>query len=110
MAMEDAITKLAHECMQRQEVGTLTQSDGTVLLIYPLERGIAIGLGTMPGFEHRLRSILLKRSGNLPRYSIWMPALLNDGSCFVVMRVANVWDKDEIIDSDTLAAAVELIS
>lgn len=108
--MEKAITELAHACLQRREVGMLTRSDGTVLLVYPLEQGAAIGVGTSPGFERKLRSVLRKRTENLPRYGKWMPALFNDGSCFVITRVQEVPVESTVLDADVLAAAVELIS
>ncbi|MEN3292515.1 MAG: hypothetical protein V7642_1768 [Burkholderiales bacterium] len=108
--MEDTITQLAHACMQQQEVGMLTRSDGMVLLVYPLEEGAAIGIGTGPGFERKLRSVLRKRTENLPRYGKWMPALFNDGNCFVITRVAEVRTGSTVLESDILAAAVELIS
>lgn len=108
--MEDAITQLARTCVQQQEVGTLTQSDGTVLLVYPLEQGAVLGIGTGPGFERKLRSVLRKRTENLPRYGKWMPALFNDGSCFVITRVSEIRTGNAVLEPDILAAAVELIS
>lgn len=108
--MENTITELAHACLQKQEVGLLARGDGVVLLVYPLERGAAIGIGTRPGFERKLRSILRKRIENLPRYGKWMPALFNDGSCFVITRVPDVPADRVVLESDILAAAVELIS
>lgn len=108
--MENAITELAHACLRKQEVGLLARGDGTTLLVYPLEQGAAIGIGTRPGFERKLRSVLRRRTENLPRYGKWMPALFNDGSCFVITRVPDVSDERAILDADVLAAAVELIS
>lgn len=108
--MENTITELAHACLQKQEVGVLTRSDGVVLLVYPLDQGAAIGVGTPPGFERKLRSVLRKRTENLPRYGKWMPALFNDGSCFVITRVPDISAERAILEPDILAAAVELIS
>lgn len=108
--MENAITELAHACLLKQEVGLLARNDGTVLLVYPLEQGAAIGIGTRPGFERKLRSVLRKRTENLPRYGKWMPALFNDGSCFVITRIPEISAEHAVLESDILAAAVELIS
>ena len=108
--MEEAITQLVNASIEQQEVGTLTYNDGTVLLACPLERGVAIGVGTGPGFERKLRSILRKRTENLPRYGNWMPALFNDGSCFVIMRIPDIKTEGPVLESGILAAAVELIS
>lgn len=108
--MEDSLTELTHACMRQQEAGMLGRGDGTVLLAYPLEQGVAVGIGTGPGFERKLRSVLRKRTGNLPRYGKWMPALFNDGSCFVITRVPEVTTGRSILEPDILAAAVELIS
>lgn len=108
--MEDAITKLAHACLRQQEVGLLAREDGTVLMVYPLEQGAVIGVGTSPGFERKLRSVLRKRTENLQRYGTWIPALFNDGSCFVITRVSEVPADSAVLEPDILAAAVELIS
>lgn len=108
--MEDSLTELAHACMRQQEVGLLGRSDGTVLLVYPLEQGAAVGIGTGPGFERKLRSVLRKRTENLPRYGKWMPAFFNDGSCFVITRVPEITTERPVLEPDILAAAVELIS
>lgn len=108
--MENAITELAHACQRQQEVGMLAWSDGTVLLVYPLELGAAIGIGTGPGFEHKLRSVLRKRTENLMRYGKWMPALFNDGSCFLITRVPEIPAERVVLEADILAAAMELIS
>jgi hypothetical protein len=108
--MEDAITELARACVRQQEAGMVGRSDGTVLLVYPLEQGVAIGIGTAPGFERKLRSVLRKRAENLPRYGKWMPALFNDGSCFVITRVPEVMAGRTVLEPEILAAAVELIS
>lgn len=108
--MENTITELAHACLQKQEVGLLAGSNGVVLLVYPLDRGAAIGIGTPPGFERKLRSVLRKRTENLPRYGKWTPALFNDGSCFVITRVPEISAERTVLEPDTLAAAIELIS
>ena len=110
IAMEDSLTELAHACIRQKEAGMLGRSDGTVLLVYPLEQGIAVGIGTSPGSERKLRAILRKRAENLPRYGKWMPALFNDGSCFVITRVPEAATRRAVLEPDILAAAVELIS
>jgi hypothetical protein len=108
--MEDSLTELVHACIRQREAGVLGRSDGTVLLVSPLEQGVVVGIGTGPGLERKLRSVLRKRTENLPRYGKWMPALFNDGSCFVIMRVPEITAGRAVIEPDILAAAVELIS
>lgn len=108
--MEDTITELTRACLQRQQVGLLDTTDGAVLLVYPLDQGAIIGIGTPPGFERKLRMVLGKRTSNLPRYGKWKPALFNDGSCFVITRVPEVLIGQPVIEPDLISAAMELIS
>ena len=108
--MEDALTQLALACQVRQEAGLLAQGDGTVLLAYPLKQGTVVGIGTGPGSEHMIRSVLRKRSEDLRRLGRWLPVLFNDGSCFVMIRVDDIPADRPVVDSEMLAAARELIS
>jgi hypothetical protein len=110
MAMDDALTNLALTALHQREVGVFMREDGRVLLAYPLDQGVAVGLGTGPGYERRLRSILRKRAQNLQRFGKWLPVMFNDGSCFVMTRVADVRPLEAVCDSETLAAAEELIA
>lgn len=105
--MDEELMWLAEESRSRQEIGMVKRDDGTVLFVYPAGDGAAVGVGTEPGCERKLRALLRKRSENLPRYGAWLPALFGDGSCFVITRMR---DAQAGIDADSLAAARELIA
>lgn len=108
--MDEMLTKLAEAARMQRQVAMVEQTDGTVLLAYPLEGAVAIGIGTGSGLERRMRGILRKRAERLPRYGRWLPALFNDGSCFLIMRVGDAYEGSTVIDMELANAALELLS
>lgn len=63
--------------------------DGMQLLAYPTPDGALVALGFERAAAHRVRAetVLRKRAEQLPRFGAWLPAMLHDGSWYVVRRV-----------------------
>jgi hypothetical protein len=87
---------------------------GLRLLAYPVDTGALVGIGFDADLAHRVRpeKLLRMRSENPARFGEWLPALLMDGSCYLVRRITlSRHDSDEaILSSMDWQAAQELLS
>lgn len=107
--MDDMLTPLAWAARQRGEVGTLQREDGIMLVAYPLKDGMVLGMGMEPGSSALLRMMLRKRADDTARYGRWLPALYNDGGCYVLIRIDRLPDSGPVLDAALLQAGAELL-
>jgi hypothetical protein len=89
---EQILIELTRLSMTDQVVASRPLDDGINLLVYPLLNGIVVGLGYARDQQRRLAlpQLLQRRSQALPRYGAWLPALLTDGSLYVVRKISGV--------------------
>lgn len=87
--MEQVAAQLVREARDGQVVMQQAQDDGLHLLAYPLADGVLVALGVERASAHRVRpETVLQRRASMPaRYAGWLPAMLGDGSWYVVRRL-----------------------
>jgi hypothetical protein len=111
---QELVERLIHRARTEQVVMCQALPDGTQLLAYPLERGALVALGFAREGAHRVQAdaVLRKRAGQLARLGAWLPAMLTDGSWYVVRRVGVGVDGagDSAPDEAELLAARELLA
>lgn len=84
-----AAAQLVRQARDGQVVMQQAQADGLCLLAYPLPDGALVALGFARDSAHRVRpDRVLQRRASMPaRYGAWLPAMLGDGSWYVVRRL-----------------------
>ncbi|MYM98644.1 hypothetical protein [Duganella vulcania] len=87
--MEQLAARLLRQARDGQLVVRQAQEDGLQLLVYPLPDGALVALGFDRDRAHRVlpERVLRRRAAMPERYSGWLPAMLADGSWYVVRRV-----------------------
>jgi hypothetical protein len=111
---EQVLIQLTRLSMTDQVVASRPVGDGISLLVYPLLNGIVVGLGYAGEQPARLTllELLHRRSQALPRYGQWLPALLGDGSLYVVRKISGVdpTQQQAALSADSLLAGRELLT
>jgi hypothetical protein len=112
--MDQQLLQIIAIARQDGVVVSLNIADGMVLLAYPIEQAMLVGLGYNPDQAHVVdaESVLKKRRENSERFGAWLPAVFGDGSWFVVQRIVYPRHSENlrVISSDELIAAQELLS
>lgn len=112
--MEQILIQLAKRALVDQVVAAQTLANGLRLLIYPLERGLIVGVGFERDLACRVYpdSLLQRRSENISRFGAWLPSMLVDGSFYVIRRIEyyNPDDNLPVLTEDDLIVAQELVS
>lgn len=87
--MEKLIDDLIARARAGQTVLTHRLDDGQGLLAYPLADGALVAIGQSGQAARHLdaEQLLRERSRQLPRMGSWLPALLQDGSWYLVRRI-----------------------
>jgi hypothetical protein len=89
-------------------------SNGMRLLAYPMQSGLLVALGYTTAAERQVGSqeLLRRRSENLSRYALWLPAMFADGSLYVVRRLTDADPAADVppLQTADLMLAVELLS
>lgn len=80
---------LVRQARQGDVVMCQSLADGLQLLAYPLPDGALVALGYARENAHLARpEDVLRRRGAAPqRYTAWLPAMLGDGSWYLVRRL-----------------------
>ncbi|MFB9241712.1 hypothetical protein IV454_18740 [Massilia antarctica] len=87
--MTAQLAQLLRQARDGQVVMRQAGDDGLQLLAYPLPDGALVALGFGRDSAHRvLPERVLRRRTLMPaRYGRWLPAMLGDGSWYVVRRL-----------------------
>jgi hypothetical protein len=87
--MEQSAAQLVRQARDGQVVMQQAQADDLQLLAYPLPDGALVALGFDRDSAHRVlpESALRRRAAMPARYAGWLPAMLGDGSWYVVRRL-----------------------
>jgi hypothetical protein len=107
--MEELLKTLLHQARMEQAVAMQRLDSGLHIFVYPLRDGVIIALGIAPDRPLPARDLLRKRSSNLMRYGVWLPAMFNDGSLYVLRRVTGQDDEASLLTEATLTLAEELL-
>jgi len=111
--MEDILAQLIRTAFLENAVASQALSNGRQLLVYPMEGAALVGLGKSgeDGQAGWLEELLRRRTANLERMGAWLPAMLADGSVYVVRRVAiDTAGEARPLAPGDLEAAEELLS
>jgi hypothetical protein len=89
--MEQIAGKLVRQARDGQVVMQQLLADGLQLLAYPLADGALVALGferaNVPGML--AQRVLGRRAAMPARYDPWLPAMLGDGSWYLVRRLCD---------------------
>lgn len=112
--MEELLMQLAKIARSERSVATDQLGNGMVMLVYPEDDAVIVGIGYEGELAQKLQpdDLLRRRSENLELFGAWLPAMFKDGSIYVVRRVADL-DFDSgnpILLEDELAAAEALLA
>jgi hypothetical protein len=109
---QELLTALVDRARVDQAVAFASVGTGMLLLVYPLERRMLVGVG-LEG-ERALRidaaRLLHRRAGDMSRFGSWLPARLNDGSWYVFRRVPVHDLNAPLLAQSDLDTAEELLS
>jgi hypothetical protein len=112
--MEQLLMQLARRAHDERVVAAQTLENGMRLLVYPLERGVIVGLGFERDLAHLVHpeSLVQRRSMHLSRFGAWLPAMLADGGFYAVRRCDyfNPASSMPVLTDDDLMVAQELMS
>jgi hypothetical protein len=112
--MEQLLIQLARRAHGDQVVAAHTLANGMRLLVYPLERGLIVGVGFDRDLAYRVHpeSLVQRRSMHLSRFGAWLPAMFADGSLYAVRRFDyfNPASDVPVLTDDDLMVAQELMS
>lgn len=112
--MENILMQLIRTAFLENAVASQALADGRRLLVYPMGSAALVGIGKSgeTGQAGWLEDMLRRRTANLDRMGAWLPAMLADGSVYVVRRVAGVDTAGEVppLAASELEAAEELLS
>ena len=108
-----AAAQLVRQARDGQVVMQQPQADGLSLLAYPLADGALVALGFARDSAHRVQphSVLQRRASMPARYGAWLPAMLGDGSWYVVRRLRDTSSGEATLpDAAQWQAARELLA
>ncbi len=108
-----AAAQLVRQARDGQVVMQQPQADGLSLLAYPLADGALVALGFAREHAHRVQphSVLQRRASMPARYGAWLPAMLGDGSWYVVRRLRDTSSGEATLpDAAQWQAARELLA
>lgn len=112
--MENILAQLIRTAFLENAVASQALTNGRQLLVYPMGSAALVGLGKSgeTGQAGWLEDMLRRRTANLDRLGAWLPAMLADGSVYVVRRVAVNDPAGEVspLPPGELDAAEELLS
>ncbi|RSZ61105.1 hypothetical protein HF313_16420 [Massilia atriviolacea] len=111
--MEDIAARLVRQARHDQVVMQQPQEDGLQLLAYPLPDGALVALGFGRYSAHRVlpERVLRRRAVQPSRYAGWLPAMLGDGSWYLVRRLRDdASGQPALPDSAQWQAARELLA
>lgn len=113
--MENILVQLIRTAFLENAVARQALTNGRQLLVYPMGGAALVGLGRSReagGEAGWLEEMLRRRTANLARMGDWLPAMLADGSVYVVRRIAAVDPAGEAspLSLGELQAAEELLS
>lgn len=110
--VEKLLIELVRKAHVEQSVSCASISGGMQILVYPLDRGVLIGIGREGERAQAIDAtrLLHRRAGNMARFGSWLPARLKDGAWYVVKRVL-MYDLDiSPLSQSDLETAEELLS
>lgn len=100
-----------------QETAVTRRLEGKLeLVVYPMQKkpGLVVGLGYGREDAHRVNmpDILRRRTQDVARFGPWLPAVFDDGSCFLVMRAEHGEPDEGLAESlvNEIHTAKELLS
>jgi hypothetical protein len=115
--MENILAQLIRTAFLENAVASQALANGRQLLVYPMGSMALVGLGrsgntSETGEAGWLEDMLRRRTANLDRMGVWLPAMLADGSVYVVRRVEGVNPAGDAspLSAAELEAAEELLS
>ncbi|NHZ91163.1 MULTISPECIES: hypothetical protein [Massilia] len=111
--IENIAARLLRQAREEQVVMQQPYGDGLQLLAYPLADGALVALGFARDSAHRVQpdSVLRRRALQPARYAGWLPAMLGDGSWYVVRRLRlDAGGQPCLPDSAAWQAARELLA
>lgn len=114
--MDEVLERIVQRACREQVVASRTMESGMQLLSYPMTGAVLVGVGF--GRERasmtKLDEVLRRRAESPERFGAWLPALLADGSWYVVRRAPNLNPGTDgaapILPPAELAAAKELLA
>ncbi|RJF97072.1 hypothetical protein D3870_21150 [Noviherbaspirillum cavernae] len=113
----DELEILANLCMIariEQAVAKQQLDEGMQMLVYPMQRGMLVGLGFEGNEAHRVHAqeVVRKRSENIEQLGAWLPAMFSDEGMYIVRRFDHMPDVGESLplSEEELMAAKELLS
>lgn len=109
--MKNALSNVIGTAQRERSVASLHIESGMVLLAYPMENDLIIGLGFERDRAHEVRTdtVLSRRAQNISRYGAWLPAMFKDGSWFLLRRIADPAPDHGALTPDDLCIAQELL-
>ncbi|MTV41741.1 hypothetical protein [Duganella radicis] len=109
---QELLMALVRRASAEQAIAFASLADGLQLLVYPLERGLVVGVGREGERAQRIDAawLLQRRAGDMARFGPWLPACLKDGRWFLLRRVAAFDPEVPALDQEQLDAAEELLS
>jgi hypothetical protein len=111
--LEQGAAQLLRQARDGQVVMRQAQDGGLQLLAYPLADGALVALGFERDSAHRVQAerVLRRRTLQPARYAGWLPAMLGDGSWYLVRRLREqAGGQVAVPDSAAWQAACELLA
>lgn len=112
--MEDILAQMIRTAFLENAVARQALTSGRQLMVYPMDSAALIGLGRSGADASAgwLEDLLRRRSADMPRMGAWLPAMLADGSVYVLRRIAEVDPGNDAapLRMEDLQAAEELLS
>ncbi|WP_143751333.1 hypothetical protein [Collimonas sp. PA-H2] len=102
---------LVNAAQRERAVASQCIEDDITLLAYPLADGVLVGIGYGGGRAHEVKTetVLERRAHNFSRYGAWLPAMLKDGSWYLLRRITGPSDDHCALSADDLRIALELL-
>jgi hypothetical protein len=112
--MQQLIDRLIQRARDQQVVLCQPLKGELQLLVYPLEDGVllALGFGRHATARVDAEAVLRRRSAEPARFGAWLPAMLSDGSWYVLRRLAEEGPARRVTapPAEQLQAAEELLA
>lgn len=112
--MENILAQMIRAAFLENAVARQALTNGRLLLVYPMGSAalIGVGKGAAESSAGWLEDLLRRRSGDMLRMGAWLPAMLADGSVYVLRRIAGIDSGGDAVplSAEDLQAAEELLS